>query len=135
MSDRQIAKNRFHKGLTAYLRRTLRKVGVSLDEEMAQFALGGVQPFAGEPDRYMIEVINQTFANKVNLMKQWATDNPKRNPYPPSFPERALKLVRDALHECYADDGSPVYHLEKLKIMCEAELSTDPVTIDVPEEN
>lgn len=130
MSDRQIAKNRFHKGLTAFFRQTMRKVGVSLDEEMAQFALGGIEPFTGQITDDMIEVINLTFGDRHGLMANWETDNPGRHPFPKSFPERVLPVVREAIRQCLDEESNPVDLLVSLENMCLRELETSPVTIE-----
>lgn len=130
MSDRQIAKNRFHRGLSAYLRRTLRKSGVALDEEMAQFVLGGVEPFSSQVSESLLNAVNQTFAIRRELMTQWEHDNPGKRPYAPSFPERVLPIVREAIRQSLADDGNPAYLLEQLVVMCVKELEASPVSID-----
>jgi hypothetical protein len=135
VSDRSLAKNRFHKGLTTHLRATLRRVGVSLDEEMAQFTLGGIAPFSGEPSEFVDEAVNETLGRRRELMAQWEKDNPNKKPYPPSIPERVLKLVNTALTECYSDEGTPVLWLEQIKGLCERELDSGPLTNDTIEEN
>lgn len=133
MSDRQIARNRFHKGLTANLRRYLRGFGVSFDEESAQFALGGIKAFDGVPHEALTEGVALSLGNRRDLMAQWETEHPDRNPYPPSFPERVIRQVDIALLECH-EDGSPVLILARLRDMCVRELDTEPVSIAAPDE-
>lgn len=134
MSDRQIAKNRFHRGVSSYLRRYLRRAGLSLDEEMAQFALGGVKVFTGIPDDVMSQAVDRALTNRFNLMTQWEAENPGKNPFPPSFPERILKLAREALQQEYDDDGSPVALLQLIIQKCLNELETEPITSEGSEE-
>jgi hypothetical protein len=130
VSDRTIAKNRIHKGLTAHLRQRMREVGVSLDEEMAQFILGGVEPFTSQLTEYMVEVVNETFGSKRALMKTWEEEHPNQRPFAPSFPERVLPILREAIRQALAEDGNPAYLLEALVNMCVKELETSPVSID-----
>jgi hypothetical protein len=134
VSDRQIAKNRWHRAVSAYVRTTLRKVGISVDEEAAQFALGGNLALSGQAEEYIRRICNEALDRRHELARTWEAEHPGVNPFPPSFPERCLKLVREALTACYEDDGTPAYHLERLKLMCERELELDPATTESPEE-
>lgn len=121
----------FHRGLTAALRQSLRWFGVSLDEEAAQFVLGGLQPFGPTtvPTEALQEAVNSVLTNRGELMRQWEGEHPGKNPFPPSFPARVLRLANRALEEAYADDSSPEATLLLIKEMCEKELDTGPVSI------
>lgn len=135
MSDRQIAKSRWHRGVSAYLRVTLRRVGISLDEEAAQFSLGGLTPLTGQAKEFIEQVCGEALTQRRDLMAAWEQAHPGVNPYPPSFPERALRIVREALTATYTEEGDPAYHLERLRVMCEKELEIDPSTTEPPEED
>jgi hypothetical protein len=110
-------------------------VGVSFDEEAAQFALGGNVPFRGAVDPHVRAVVNGVLMSRHKLIETWEKEHPGKNPYPRSFPERALKLLREALEESYREGGgSPQIQLTLLINMCEKELDAGPVSVASPDE-
>lgn len=131
------ARNRFHKGLSTVLRQALRREGLSLDEEMAQFALSGISlPIAGAAGLLVSDLVQDTLSARSALAARWEEQNPGQNPWPPSFPDRTLRIAKAALDAAYETQDPDLSlqlaallgALNRIVSMSEAELQLDPFT-------
>lgn len=117
---------KFHAGLTRELRRLVRTQGVSIGEHVAQVVLGGLTEFVRDvPETWLVKARNEVLGpHKRRYMIAWEREFPTKNPYPPSFPEQVLELVRRAI-EAVDSDGDPMPVLNKIQERCIDELSVE----------
>jgi hypothetical protein len=119
---------RYHRGLSAELRRTLRKAGMDLDEETAQRMLSGFVLADGIPaevcQTHRAEVFEASA--RRHLMHDWEQANPVSDPFPPAFPERVLTLVR-AVAQALEEENIPKAQakLDTVTTLCLAEMEFD----------
>ena len=117
---------KFHAGLSRELRRLVRVQGLSIGEHAAQVVLGGLTAFVvGIPETLLIAARNEVLGpRRRHFMGAWERDYPDKDPYPPSFPEQMLELVRKAIQAVDSEDG-PLPVLMTIQDRCIDELSVE----------
>lgn len=127
VSDQPVIAVRWHRGVSAALRRRLRGTGVNLGEEAAQAVLAGGGVADSQTGEFVAQVRDQIIAGRFALMKNWVRDHPDTDPYPPSFCEQVLALTSSALAELeiMSDGGDPRKPLMRLAGLAIAERAVD----------
>jgi hypothetical protein len=117
---------KFHAGLTRELRRLVRVQGLSLGEHAAQVVLGGLTAFVVDlPEMLLIAARNEVLGqHRRHYMGAWERQFPGKDPYPPSFPEQMLELVRKAI-QAVDSEGGPLPVLITIQDRCIDELSVE----------
>lgn len=121
-------KIRFHKGITSALRASMRKAGMALDEEVAQYVMAGRQVATDPASTVLRRLRHDIHEDRFDLMRKWEADHPGQNAFPPPFPQRVL----DKLNEIFklVDSGevdamSVSMMLGDIREMCTKELEDD----------